>query len=579
MAESTQLRSKVPRRRRILRWTAGIVLLCAAVAAGSAFYLWHHAEPLLRARIVAELQERFHARVELDGFHLSLKDGISVEGRGLRIWPPAQVGGVRVAAGENAGKKPAAGALAGQGAATGATAVAIPPQLPLIRLQEFRFHAPLHYEPGKPLHITRVELKGLEIVLPPKSHFSHGVALPENPAKTSSFQVDAVECTDARLILQTDKPGKDPMEFAIRSLRLSDLTTASALHFEADLTTPRPAGKLLIQGSFGPWKTLDPGESALAGDYSLQQADLGSFKEIGGRLDSTGKFQGTLRDLEVNGKADTADFQLSAFGHPLPLHTVFHALVDGTNGDTRLEAVDATLGHSHFTTQGTILQVRAADGSKANQGHAIELRVNVDRGRIEDFIRLASHEQEPLLTGALVTRSSLQIPPGAAPVHRRMRIEGAFQLSAARFSNEKIQKGIEQLSQRGQGHPEAAKSADPEQALSSMQSDFSMNNGVLTLPNLVYAVPGAQIQLHGSYGLDGGALNFAGTAKLQASVSQMVGGWKGALLKPFDGLFRKSGAGTQIPLHIRGTRANPEFGVDFAGREFDLPGVGKKKAK
>jgi hypothetical protein len=96
-----------------------------------------------------------------------------------------------------------------------------------------------------------------------------------------------------------------------------------------------------------------------------------------------------------------------------------------------------------------------------------------------------------------------------------------------------------------------------------MEGDFQMAGGVITLPALTYTVPGATIQLKGTYGVEGGALNFLGNAKMDATVSQMVGGWKGLLLTPLDPYFKKNGAGTEIPIHIRGTREQPEFGIDF----------------
>jgi hypothetical protein len=96
-----------------------------------------------------------------------------------------------------------------------------------------------------------------------------------------------------------------------------------------------------------------------------------------------------------------------------------------------------------------------------------------------------------------------------------------------------------------------------------MQSDFKMEGGVITLPNLKYTVPGADIELKGTYGVESGALNFDGTAKMQATVSAMVGGWKGLLLKPADRFFKKDGAGTEVPIHIDGTRQDPHFKIDF----------------
>jgi hypothetical protein len=61
--------------------------------------------------------------------------------------------------------------------------------------------------------------------------------------------------------------------------------------------------------------------------------------------------------------------------------------------------------------------------------------------------------------------------------------------------------------------------------------------------------------------VEGGVLNFAGTAKMQATLSQVVGGWKGLLLKPVDPFFKKDGVGTKVPIHIAGTREKPEFGI------------------
>ena len=76
-------------------------------------------------------------------------------------------------------------------------------------------------------------------------------------------------------------------------------------------------------------------------------------------------------------------------------------------------------------------------------------------------------------------------------------------------------------------------------------------------------MPGANIALQGTYGIEGGALDFTGTAKLDATVSQMVGGVLGTLLKPADRFFKKDGAGTDVPIRITGTREDPSFGIQF----------------
>ena len=50
---------------------------------------------------------------------------------------------------------------------------------------------------------------------------------------------------------------------------------------------------------------------------------------------------------------------------------------------------------------------------------------------------------------------------------------------------------------------------------------------------------------------------------MQATISEAAGG--GALsvfLKVVDPLFKKKGAGTVLPIRVRGTREQPKFGVD-----------------
>jgi hypothetical protein len=396
----------------------------------------------------------------------------------------------------------------------------------------------------------------------------------------SAVVVDRVECVDTRLVLETDKPNKLPNEFDLSRLRLLHITVGAPMEFEADLTNPRPAGIIHTSGSFGPWNTMDPGDSPVSGHYRFDHADLAVFKGIAGILSSTGSYQGTLRNIVVDGAADVPDFRLTHFGRPMPLHTQFHATVDGTDGDTWLDPVNARLGHSQFTTRGSIVRVKpsqpvpqsASSPSAAPQGggHKIDLQVEIDHGHLDDFLHLVSNSPNVLLTGDVNVKASLHIPPGKEPVHERIVLDGTFFLDQAHFTSEKVQQRIEELSLRGSGRPGDVKKTDANTIASQMRGELHLAKAVITLPSLEYSVPGADIQLKGTYTLDGW-LNFAGTARMQATVSQMVGGWKGFLLKPADRFFKKDGAGTLVPIHIKGTRDAPEFGVDFGANKKTSP--------
>jgi AsmA-like C-terminal region len=542
------------RRHPWLVWLGGGALLAIAALAIAVAVLVHRAEPYLRARIVTALSEHFHARVELDSFHVSLGNGIHGEwgvwarGRGLRIWPPALVAGVHV---------PPSNA----------------PSEPLIQLGGFGFHVPLRYQPGAPVYIGQVRLQGLDVRLPPKSHFLH-VGSPTNTGTGTphhspfvEFQLGAVDCTGMNLELETSKPGKLPMQIAIAHLRLTSISADAEMHFEAELTNPKPTGIIHTTGDFGPWQVSDPGESPLAGQYTFDHADLGDIKGIAGILSSTGRYEGTLRDIIVDGQTDTPDFRLSQFNNSFDLRTQFHAIVDGTNGDTWLDPVNATMGQSHISAKGQVVRVLApdSDGSQHSIGHDISLEINVSQGRIEDFVRLGSHGSTSPLSGDVTVKAALLVPPGQDRVDQRMNLKGQFELNKAQFTSSKVQDRIEELSLRGQGRPNDVKSTDPDTIVSEMHSNFTLAHGTITLPDLAFLVPGAEINLDGTYVLDGGALKFTGTANMQATVSKMVGGWKGFLLKPADRFFKKDGAGTSVAIHVDGTREHPDFGVDIKG--------------
>ena len=599
------------RRSRWIWWVSGAILMVLGAVGIFLSVVAHRFEPYIRQRIVEGLQQRFHTRVELADFHVSVHEGLKGEwgmwatGRGLRIWPPHREGGDHP------------------------LEIAVQSK-PLIDLGEFSFHVPLRYETAQHLHITEVRLKKLIIEVPPRSERDKhtgieaamapsGPAMPPEgtpesgqPGSLSNVTVDRVICEDADLTLETDKPGKVPLEFEIAHLKLMHLAAGKPMDFEAELTNPQPRGVIDTSGRFGPWNMADPGESPVSGRYHFDHADLSTFNGIAGILSSNGDYVGALRQIAVDGKSDVPDFRLTSFGNPVPLHVTFHARVDGTDGDTWLEPVDATLGHSHFTTSGKVVRVfRPATGSQnvvpvvtrlvegkppagraaasepvtpaqeivpARQGHLIDLKVAIDRGNMDDFMRLVSRSPIPLLTGNVFANATLHIPPGDEPVHLRMKLDGNFKLSDAHFTSPKIQDKIEELSLRGQGKPDALKTTDPNSIQSGMEGVFHLEHGVIALPDLHYAVPGADIQLEGKYSLDGN-LNFEGTAHMQATVSQMVGGWKGFLLKPVDRFFKKDGSGTLVPIHIRGSREAPEFGVDLGRKKQtspERPGAGQR---
>jgi hypothetical protein len=145
-------------------------------------------------------------------------------------------------------------------------------------------------------------------------------------------------------------------------------------------------------------------------------------------------------------------------------------------------------------------------------------------------------------------------------VRKRLKVSGRFNLARGMFTDSKVQEKLQELSRRSQGK---APDEDPGRVLTNMTGRFVLQAGVLSLPDLTFQVPGATVDLSGLYRIDGEVLDFHGTLKMKASVSQAVGGFKSIFLKPFDALFREKGHGAVVPIKITGTRKEPKMGLEM----------------
>ncbi|MGD1215632.1 MAG: AsmA-like C-terminal region-containing protein [Terriglobales bacterium] len=538
MAESEQnvLRANKPVGR--WRWIGGIALLLivAITVLGIVVY---RAEPTLRATVIETLSTRFKSKVELDEFHVSLFKGLQVSGNELRIFgdtdPNNHEPGVQ----------------------------------PIISVAEFRFRMRILDLFRSPMHVDTVYVKGLQLNLPPREHRSEMNNMGPKGGKIEII-VDRLVCDKAQLIVNTLRPGKLPLEFDIESLKMTSIGPGSPLHFDAKLTNPKPVGHILSSGLFGPWQADSPRDTPVSGTYSFNHADLGTIKGLGGILSSTGRYAGILDNIVVDGATDTPDFRIAISGRAVPLHTDFHATVDGTSGDIYLQPVKAKILNSWLVANGSAVRTRDPDG------HRVELDVVIERGKIEDLLKMAIRTDPPIITGIVRLKTKLSLPPGEPDVANRLQLAGNFQVSGAHFTNDKIQGKIDALSMRSQGKPKLAQDNNSEEVRSDMKGTFSLSNGLISFSQLQFRVPGTRVNLTGTYSLDGNQFDFHGKVRLDAKLSQMVTGWKSILLKPVDPFFSKNGAGTEVPVQINGTKSDPYFGLDF-GRKDESKTLVKKQ--
>lgn len=505
----------------------GLVLFLAAKRYASRF------EPYIRDQAVSYLRERFRADVGVRELRIDLPALSPVDlyfsgGRGVM----AAVTG--------------RGILLQQGGR------------PLLKMDALRFEVDVGQafeESHKSVRV--VYLDGVDIIVPPKgSRPKLPPPAPPQPGGSpttpaSAVRIGEILISNARLIIQPRDVSRQPLEFELHRVRLTDAGIDAPLRYEAQLRNAKPPGEINSTGTFGPWDADEPGETPLAGEYRFERANLAVFRAIGGVLNSTGKFEGRLNHIDAKGSATVPDFHLKHAGNKMPLATRFEVTVDGTNGDTILKPVHGSLRQTKFVTSGGVIK---HDG---DQRRTIDLTVDMADGRLEDLLLLAMKGTDPLLSGRLQLKSRIGIPPLSGKVIEKLRLNGRFAIREGKFHRSQIQDRLDKMSRQAQGDPTNQSIAD---VTTEMQGRFELANELITFSELAFGIPGADLNLKGMYNIESEVLDFHGDLRLQAKLSQTQTGWKRWALKPVDPFFAKKGAGLYTRIKITGTRSQPSFG-------------------
>jgi VCBS repeat-containing protein len=514
----------------------GLIFLAAfvALAGGTGVYLAYrarHMDNAIREKVVRALSDHFHSRVELASLHVAPFPELNVTGHDLTIYF------------DDRSDLP-----------------------PLIRVDKFTFS--LHWTAiwKLPRHISSAQVENMTITVPPRGERSTAPGQKKSARdQLLSWVIDHVNCTNTVLITlpkkaEPGKPQKQPHEWAIHNLDLWDAGLGEPFRFTGTLTNAEPKGEIATSGYFGPWDVDEPGGTPVSGKYTFTDADLGPFPGIAGILSSNGKYDGEIDKLEVNGETDTPDFSLDKIGKPVPLHTEYSATVDGTNGDTFLHPVRATLVRSLISAQGEVVSEPPKKGKK------IALTFSAPDARIQDVLSLAVNSKKPFLSGPANLKGKLVIPQGNQKVLERMVLDAQIGVEEGQWTSAAVREKLESLSRHGEGKPS---DEDAGSAVSNLYGRFHLENGVVNFSSVSFSVPGASIDLAGTYKLVSGEIDMKGHLKLQAELSQTTTGAKSFFLKVLDPFFKKDGAGTEIPITITGTRDKPDIGVTILHKKIE----------
>jgi hypothetical protein len=515
---------------------ASILILCGIATFAVAHNSAHDIDSFIRRQVIEYLQQRFDGEVEI----ASLKIHLPPQSKWRRLLSRGK--------GSLIGVDAAGVAIRNKGRRD------VPP---LVEIENVAFNVDLSTLFAATRTVSLIELGGLSITIPSDER---PAARASNTALLEGTSIQEVRIRRATLTILPRQKDRVPLRFDIQELHLSSQGRNAPMSYEAILTNSRPSGLIRAKGALGPWNSDNPAETPLNGEYTFENADLSVFPAIAGILHSRGHFDGTLHAITANGEASVPDFRLKMAGNPISLLTHFEVQVDGRNGNTILKPVFARLGSTDFTTSGVVIK---HDGDPRR---TISLNIAMPDGNVKDLLRV-SMKGPGLMDGRISLRSRIVIPPLSGKIRQRLQLAGEFAIREGQFLNASLREQIDKFSRKGQGQPTNANIDD---VLFRMQGDFALRDQNLTLTALRFDVPGADVAMDGSYDLAANQLDFHGTLKLKARVSQTMTGWKRWALKPVDPFFAKEGAGTFLHVAMGGTTASPKFGLDHGNKGTEI---------
>ena len=415
-----------------------------------------------------------------------------------------------------------------------------PEATPLITLDRLTIRATFAglFRPTK--RLEQVTVAGMRIVIPPKGS-KDGTAKFALDSGDKSIEIGTIVANGAVLEFRSSDPGEEPYRIHIDALSLAGVGSGKPWRYRAVLNLSEPPGVIRAEGEFGPWNPDDPGSAPASGEYTYSDVNLGAFRGISGTLHAKGKFRGPLAKVETEGALEVPNFHVDKSGSVVPLHASYHATVNGTNGEVRLDAVETRFFRTALTARGTV-----------DKRGAI-LDVAVARGRIDDILRLFVEEKAAPLSGAVQLHAKFVWPPGEEKFLRKIRMDIGFGIDGARFRSETTQGTIDRLSQGKD---------DPQTVLSDLRGGVAFRNGVASFRNVTFDVPGASADIHGTYGLIDHRVELHGVLHTTGKLSDAATGFKALVLKAISPFFKKKDEVKIVPFKITGTFKDAKVGLD-----------------
>jgi hypothetical protein len=415
--------------------------------------------------------------------------------------------------------------------------------------------------------VELVDITGLHIVVPPLGSRENHEDFP--PGSSASFSGPTVLVAQLRIhnstldIMRSD--GKR-YSFPIRLLTIHNLQKGQALAYSVDMQNPKPTGHIFSTGRFGPMNPQNLGATPLSGDFTFSNVNLHDIGNIGGTLSSAGRFHGTLATIEADATSNTPDFAVGS-GQPTPFSAAVQCVINGLNGDVVLRGVEAKTAATAIHVQGGIM------GSPK----VTEVDIAVSDGRVQDVLRPFIHDKVPV-AGVVWLHGHAHVDPAKDGTRflDRLKVDGTLDVPAELLTDRPTEQNLSAFSRRAQGvkesKPDPGKagpastgpastdqgSADQESnpsgdVVSSLKGQVRIRNGVLSTQRMTFEMPGASVDLAGSFNFRDHMVHLNGDLHMQSDISHAATGFKSVLMKPLIPFFKKDKAGAVVPIVVSGS--------------------------
>jgi hypothetical protein len=405
--------------------------------------------------------------------------------------------------------------------------------------------------------LSLVRVMDMHVTVPPAEPGQPNPVMPLTYSKSRpAIKVDTT-IADGAILEYLSKTGKQPYRLTIDKLRLDGIGNNLPISYKSLISTEMPPGKIRSAGVFGTWNPKDPGSTPVQGEYSFENANLVAFGGISGTLFSSGNFKGRLSEIRAQGTVNVPNFKVHDTSHERQLAVAYHAVVDGTSGDAKLEEATARFDNTTVEFKGSV----AASGNTDGKTASLDMWTN--NGRVEDILRLFISDTTAPMSGGFTFAGHVDVPPGPEPFVRRIKLRGDFGVLGGKFANTETERDLTRLSNSSDKQRKNPAEPPAANVLSDLKGHGQAVNGIATLSNLSFTIPGAKAWMHGTYGLIDYKIDLHGTMLTTGNPSDATTGFKSLMLKVITPFLKKKHSAKLVPFKITGTYSKPDVSLDL----------------